>query len=909
MGSVTTLQLDAVITGAAGATGSAAAPSVVVVEAVLVAGLSPQVVEARKGGRRAAVCVHERVQHRPEGKVGERRGGRLASAAAPQSATVSSRGRVPCRGQLVPDGPGQRRRRVGGGGGGGGGGGANVVAGDAVPTDCVEELQGALEERHDGHVALHDRLGGVVVYKLDRHGHRGRFFAPVGTTGTASTASAETRRHAALGVADAVLGQHERDAHVDDAVGRAGEEARRARDVQDVEAGAVVGVPVEARGVVLGAKRAQHGDGLGALAVDDGARRGARLARRTLAPDERLVAAQERADAAERQGDARARAGQLGGRLVARRAPVLADGVEPLLVGGEAHAAEGVVVKTQALGLALRRRCRLRRGLCGLRCAAAVGRGSGRLAGRVLVRPLGAQDHGSLRAEAHVGNVRAAHNVQRLVAVLGDVVVAVAVVLDEDVVERVAEMLLRLGLDGQHGRRERQQRRGLVGRVAVDGHGAPVVVRDLALHGDEARDLAALMRHALPLHLIAQPLEHGGLQLRGQEVIDDVGVACAEALLRLSGGRSISWLRRAGRWVGQLQARNPSHKVCLRRRGPAWTSTLGLGGRHDGLLLCLGRGTRRRRPRGEGAGGGGPQRLDDVGALGDVAARQLLEVAQGLALARGDAEAAAVVDDGDGHAVAGRIEGGGVDADVGERAADEHLHDHLGAQQAQQRRAVEGRVAALPQRRVRGVLLLDGGADLRGQLDALGRGPHAPGRGMAQEGLLVGLSLVVVDVVLVVPLGGGGRPHSRVVRVARARGERCVRGHERLGVVVAALLEARADPDDVSVGGAHRPGELEGARDEALGFAHGQGAVVGGEKVMLEVDHEQRLARRQPRQGGGVEGKHGDDAGWPEGSGCQWLGWKPLEGEGEEEGGGEDDDDDESRLLLGGFSNYLIAQF
>jgi hypothetical protein len=82
----------------------------------------------------------------------------------------------------------------------------------------------------------------------------------------------------------------------------------------------------------------------------------------------------------------------------------------------------------------------------------------------VLLHPEG---HDSLRADADVDDVRAADDVDGLVAVFGDVVGAGAVELDERVVDGVVERAFDVGADERDGVREGQEGRGLVGWVAV----------------------------------------------------------------------------------------------------------------------------------------------------------------------------------------------------------------------------------------------------------------------------------------------------------------------------------------------------------------------------------------------------------------------------------------------------------
>jgi hypothetical protein len=76
--------------------------------------------------------------------------------------------------------------------------------------------------------------------------------------------------------------------------------------------------------------------------------------------------------------------------------------------------------------------------------------------------------HGTLRAEQEVYDAGATHDVDRLVRVLGDVVCACAVELDEHMVDWVLQCLLDVCTDRGHCGRKCMQRQGFIGWVAVD---------------------------------------------------------------------------------------------------------------------------------------------------------------------------------------------------------------------------------------------------------------------------------------------------------------------------------------------------------------------------------------------------------------------------------------------------------
>ena len=231
------------------------------------------------------------------------------------------------------------------------------------------------------------------------------------------------------------------------------------REVQHIRPLPITRLPIKLALVVLPSKRLEQPLCLRATAHDRPRLR-VRLPSRALPEDPALVSGQERADRAEREADARAALRALRVALRLRRPLVRPDAVQPPRVRREAHDEHRVVRERNALRPALPRGGRVLGG----------GRlGAGRRARareRVLLR---AEGHEALRAEADVHDLGPAHDVDRLVGVLGDVVGAGAVVLDQHVVHGLVQGVLDVLPDARDGGREGQQRRRLVGWVAVYG--------------------------------------------------------------------------------------------------------------------------------------------------------------------------------------------------------------------------------------------------------------------------------------------------------------------------------------------------------------------------------------------------------------------------------------------------------
>ena len=238
--------------------------------------------------------------------------------------------------------------------------------------------------------------------------------------------------------------------------------------MQHIEPLPVFLFPIKLALVVLRAERREQP--LGVLAAtNDGARLGTRLARRALSKDELLLLllswsrrrrrGEEGADVTKGEADARA---ALLGIFGFFRTLVRVHAVHPARVGLEAQDEERVVRQRDAL-------CRTphprRAPTFAVAVAVAVERSMLARAGDVLLRP---ERHGTPRAEREVYDARAAHDVDCLVRVLGDVVCACAVELDEHVVDWVMQCLLDVCADRGHRGRECVQRRRFVGWVAVD---------------------------------------------------------------------------------------------------------------------------------------------------------------------------------------------------------------------------------------------------------------------------------------------------------------------------------------------------------------------------------------------------------------------------------------------------------
>ena len=162
-----------------------------------------------------------------------------------------------------------------------------------------------------------------------------------------------------------------------------------------------------------------------------------------------------------------------------------------------------------------------------------------RIAVFVLVfdRALRSEDHGSLRSQAHIRDICALDDIQRLVTMLADVVVAVTIVLDQDVIQWVPDDLLGNLLDLANGWREGQQWGRFVVWMTVYWHAA--IGSDLALDAHATWDLAAHVRHAGPADLFQQFIEGNVGKLGRQDVVKDGRVALAEGL-RGGDGRLVS---------------------------------------------------------------------------------------------------------------------------------------------------------------------------------------------------------------------------------------------------------------------------------------------------------------------------------------------------------------------------------
>ena len=236
---------------------------------------------------------------------------------------------------------------------------------------------------------------------------------------------------------------------------------RLCREMKHIRSLPIVCVPVKIALVVLRPKR--HDQPLGLRpATHDRPRVLARLTLRPLPIDQLLALGQERADRAKRQADALPVLVLLRRVLDLERPLVRADAVQPLRVRLEAHDEDRVVRERHALHALLRPiRVWGRRGSGLIWDGVEVRLG---VRERILLR---AEGHEALRAEADVHDLRSAHDVDRLVGVLGDVVGTGAVVLYEDMIHGFVKEILDLLSDAPYCRGEWKTGRRLVCGVAV----------------------------------------------------------------------------------------------------------------------------------------------------------------------------------------------------------------------------------------------------------------------------------------------------------------------------------------------------------------------------------------------------------------------------------------------------------